>query len=1216
MASASSSSSSQRHNQLGYAFHEIVPPTASSSTKLPSPCWDVFINHCGIDVKYTIATTIHNTLTRAGLRVFLDREALEGGDDIPTKIQDAMSSASLHVAIFSTNYARSPWCLAELSFMLKTGTRIIPLFFHVDPSDLRWVDQGKGIYADAFNHHEKQGRYISQKLQQWKMALQTVSFHSGCVINNNHEEGSVLKNIVNMVFKTMEKVPFQVAKHPVGVDDAVQDFERIMIESTENVQIVGIVGMGGAGKTTLAKDLYNKKCSSFLNSSFIFDVRDAARRYLLHEKQKKLLKDLGVQDKDLWFDNIEEGKGILTSRLRSVSALIVLDDVDHEDQLDALLPARDRLGSEIFIIITSREFGVLTKWGISSIYRMKALNPFYAKQLFCWNAFLQSHPLQGFEDLVESFLNVCSGLPLSLEVFGGQVYGKSMGYWESQLHKISKILPEDIKQRLKVSYDALYKDEQEVFIDIACFLIGERISFAIAIWDGFDLNGRHSWETLVKKCLVDLDKNNCITMHDHLRDLGRDLAHTHSPSRLWHQEHILNIQKHTGFLGSGLFGRPRLPSWLEPTFLIHGEYKFIKKSTTTAEEPVWLRCLNNLPSRLSLQKLRILEIQNARNLINLWADANPPLQLRELSITDCLKLRSIPTSIGRLKHLKTIIANGVDSLPKEFCALESLDHLELPTGRMSSLPTSFGDLTNLRHIDFSECRKLEMLPVSVKQLINLQYLNLSSCENLTLRSDMMENMTKLEYLSFLGCGKLEELPYHITNQASLRELYAGCSKQEFFRFLGCITLDTHHMPSVEFLRELHADDTRLKEIPNNIGVLGKLEVLEIGSPLLEILPSSLENLSSLSRLKIYGCNNLKSLSISVGRLNMLKELRIASSAVESLLLKDFGQLSHLQRLTIIHCPLRQLGSTSSLCRFKVIHIRDTQLSSISISEDSCPNLETLSLTNNDSLTDIKTLPTSVKTIELYGCQMLKRTEGILGLVNLQRLSIFGCWQLDVLPSFATLSSIQEIRIEDCYILDKIEGLEQSRTLEKLTAWTLGKSGGIQSLEHADRLKSVTVVAESRSALQPCIQTLKKWPREMVITGGRAVSGVESVMDSFVFPNLTVVRSPEEDRSKCRVEYTKMFPSDAAIFCFVLACSSVVYSLRIAHGSDEIFKCRPFIAGEWVFVGVLRQGSKLMDKPTVAMEAELRRGNVKIGMLVVGEERRILEAFTHFWDLIL
>ncbi|KAH9305818.1 hypothetical protein KI387_010222, partial [Taxus chinensis] len=143
----------------------------------------------------------------------------------------------------------------------------------------------------------------------------------------------------------------------------------------------------------------------------------------------------------------------------------------------------------------------------------------------------------------------------------------------------------------------------------------------------------------------------------------------------------------------------------------------------------------------------------------------------------------------------------------------------------------------------------------------------------------------------------------------------------------------------------------------------------------------------------------------------------------------------------------------------------------------------------------------------------------------------------------------------------------------------------------------------------------KWPSEMVIIGGRAVSGVESVMDSFVFPNLTVVRSPEKDRSKCRVECRKTLPSDAAIVCFVLTCSSMLYSFRITHGSDDFFQCQHVKEGEWVFVCVFRQGCSIMDKATVAVKAKFPRGKVKRGMLVVGEERGILEAFTHFWDLI-
>ncbi|GLJ34013.1 hypothetical protein SUGI_0684070 [Cryptomeria japonica] len=87
-------------------------------------------------------------------------------------------------------------------------------------------------------------------------------------------------------------------------------------------------------------------------------------------------------------------------------------------------------------------------------------------------------------------------------------------------------------ERLKVSYAALDNDEKEIFLDIACFFTGERRSSAIIVWDGSGWSGLYSWENLHNKCLVEVDR---IRMHDHLRDLGREIAKTHSPSRFWFQ---------------------------------------------------------------------------------------------------------------------------------------------------------------------------------------------------------------------------------------------------------------------------------------------------------------------------------------------------------------------------------------------------------------------------------------------------------------------------------------------------------------------------------------------------------------------------------------------------------------------------------------------------------------------------------------------------------
>ncbi|GLJ45967.1 hypothetical protein SUGI_0967970 [Cryptomeria japonica] len=142
---------------LRNAFDAIAPASTSDSFAKKHLPYDVFVSHHGGDVKHSLADTIYKALDSTGLRVFLDKDELKLGDFFPNALEEAMRSASIHIAIFSENYANSPWCLAELAFMMQTGIKFIPIFYHVEPSALRWAIEGKGSYAGAFHNHEIKG---------------------------------------------------------------------------------------------------------------------------------------------------------------------------------------------------------------------------------------------------------------------------------------------------------------------------------------------------------------------------------------------------------------------------------------------------------------------------------------------------------------------------------------------------------------------------------------------------------------------------------------------------------------------------------------------------------------------------------------------------------------------------------------------------------------------------------------------------------------------------------------------------------------------------------------------------------------------------------------------------------------------------------------------------------------------------------------------------
>ena len=164
------------------AFSGIEPHGTRRRVDESSRLFEVFINHRGPDVKQTLALQLYNSLTDLGVNAFLDLEEKELGDSFPSTIENAILSASAHIAIFSEGYAESPWCLAELVLMLQSSAKIIPLFYGVEPSALRYIEKGK--YGKAFAKYEEKGRYM-EKLKDWKEALQTVSYITGYEISSH-----------------------------------------------------------------------------------------------------------------------------------------------------------------------------------------------------------------------------------------------------------------------------------------------------------------------------------------------------------------------------------------------------------------------------------------------------------------------------------------------------------------------------------------------------------------------------------------------------------------------------------------------------------------------------------------------------------------------------------------------------------------------------------------------------------------------------------------------------------------------------------------------------------------------------------------------------------------------------------------------------------------------------------------------------------------------
>ncbi|XP_059068038.1 disease resistance protein RPV1 isoform X1 [Cryptomeria japonica] len=1041
-----------------FKIEEYVPPT----TKIPFQSdkeYHVFLSFRGEDVRKNLVDHLYQALTAAGLHVYKDDDKLEKGDLIWPSLERAIESSAVLIPVFSRGYAESTWCLNEAATMVKTKGFIIPLFYDVGPTHVRYPLGNSSPYKQAFLKHYSHSdqiqreeiewwkyalqqicpclklyghsvRYPREEIDGWKGALEKICSRSGWSMDLTGGcsfQAQLVKTVVNDVIKTLDKVPLEVAKHPVGLESVTDDLiQKFKLNSKEGVVKAGLCGIGGIGKTTVAKALYNQVYTQFDAASFVFNVRTtAADKTGLTDLQKQILRDLSNYNENV--QSVDKGISLFRDRLGGKRVLLILDDVDAEVQSNALVG--DWLAPGSRVIITSRDKHMLHFARVSSecIHEMSGLQINEGLKLFSWHAFLRESPIPTHEDLSKRIVEACKGHPLSLEVIGAFLYDKhnEIDCWTEAVDNIT--LHADIHKTLYISYSALSEEEKEIFLDIACFFIGEHKKIPIIFWKSLYRRVHAAISNLSLKLLIKIDEKGVFDMHDHLQDMGRTIAEEEKQgTRLWETAHLSTASNIINFSRIRLNGGnlARLETVNRPGLrFLHLKNLFIDTLPMLPSSLIWLqleKCSFAIQETFQFSvvgdilQMRIMQVHGGN--ISLDSDMIGNLsQLQYLGLGGCINLNNLPDIIGNLSQLQHLGLGGctnLNNLPDTIGNLSQLQYLALGgCTNLNNLPDTIGNLSQLQHLGLGGCRNLNNLPDTIGNLSQLQHLALGGCTNVNNLPDTIGNLSQLQHLALGGCTNLNNLPDTIGNLSQLQRLDLG----------GCRNLNNlpDTIGNLSQLQRLGLGGCRnLNNLPDTIGNLSQLQRLGLGGCTnLNNLPDTIGNLSQLQRLGLGGCTNLNNLPDTIGNLSQLQGLGLGGCTNLNNLPDTIGNLSQLQCLGLGVCTnLNNLPDTIGNL---------SQLQHLGLPE--CTNLNNLP----DTIANLSQL----QHLGLGGCTNFNNLlDTIANLSQLQHLGLGGCTNLNNLPdTIANLSQLQHLGLGTCTNLnnlpDTIGNLSQLQHLD-------------------------------------------------------------------------------------------------------------------------------------------------------------------------------------------